>query len=173
MSVLLWGILLFGLAFLVHVVLWKIHLPQRQTRALLLIFFGVLLIGLVLLWSAKLMLHTKFRTPETIPENLHIALFVAAFTLAYIITYSALEADSPSLVMILRIAEAGSHGLPKEQFKHQMTDELLIVPRIRDLLRDHLVYAEAGKYKLTPKGVLFARIFIVYRRILNISQKGG
>ena len=173
MSVLLWGGLLFGLAFLVHVVLWKIHLPHRQTRALVVIFFGVLLVGLILLWSAKFIVHTKFLAPETIPEYLHITLFVATFTLAYIITYSALEADSPSLVMILRIAEAGSHGLPQEQFKRQMTDELLIVPRIRDLLRDHLVYAEAGKYKLTPKGVLFARIFIVYRRILNISQKGG
>jgi hypothetical protein len=169
----MWGMVLLGVAFLIHIVVWKIHLPQRQTRALLVIFFGTLLVGLVLLGSAQYLWRAQFPTPETLPEYLHIALFVTAFTLAYIITYSALEADSPSLVMILRIAAAGASGLPKEHFERQMTDELLIMPRIRDLLRDRLVSTEAGKYHLTPKGVLFARIFIVYRRILNISQKGG
>jgi predicted transcriptional regulator len=89
------------------------------------------------------------------------------------ITYSALEADSPSLVMIMSIANAGITGLLKTQFEQRMTDDVLIIPRIQDLLRDQMIYEQEGKYKLTSKGLLFARIFIVYRHILNISQKGG
>jgi hypothetical protein len=111
--------------------------------------------------------------PNTLSEYLHILLFVTSLTLAYMVTYSALEADSPSLVMIISIANAGSNGLPKEQFEQLMTDEILIIPRMRDLLRDNLVYVEGEKYKLTSKGHVFVRIFIVYRHILNIAQKGG
>lgn len=111
--------------------------------------------------------------PDTLSEYLHIFLFVTSFTLAYMITYSALEADSPSLVMIMSIANAGPNGLPKEQFEQLMTDEMLSIPRIRDLLRDKMIFVEKGKYKLTLKGLVFVHIFIVYRHILNISQKGG
>jgi hypothetical protein len=125
------------------------------------------------LWSVKFILHINTLAPNTLSEFLHIFLFVTSFTLAYMITYSALEADSPSLVMIMSIANAGPKGLPQEKFKQLMTDEMLIVPRIRDLLRDKMVYVEGKKYKLTTKGLVSAWIFIVYRHILNISQKGG
>jgi hypothetical protein len=163
MKVLFWGIILFCCAFFVHLIVWRIRLPKRQTKTLLVIFFGTLLIGLFTLGSAKFIL----------PEYLHIVLFVTSLTLAYMITYSALEADSPSLVMIMSIANAGITGLLKTQFEQRMTDDVLIIPRIQDLLRDQMIYEQEGKYKLTSKGLLFARIFIVYRHILNISQKGG
>ena len=173
MKILFWGSFLFCLAFLVHLIVWRIRLPKRQTKTLLYIFFGTLLIGLFMLWSAKFILQMMTLAPETLSEYLHIFLFVASFTLAYMITYSALEADSPSLVMIMSIANAGPNGLPKEQFEQLMTDEMLVIPRIRDLLRDKIVYVEGKKYKLTTKGLVSAWIFIVYRHILNISQKGG
>ena len=54
MKVLLWGIILFVLAFLLHLIIWKIRLPKRQIRMLLLIFFGVLILGIVNLWSIML-----------------------------------------------------------------------------------------------------------------------
>ena len=173
MKILFWGSFLFCLAFLVHLTVWRIRLPKRQTKTLLCIFFGTLLIGLFVLWSAKFILQINTLAPDTLSEYLHIFLFVTSFTLAYMITYSALEADSPSLVMIMSIANAGPTGLPQEKFKQLMSDEMLIIPRVRDLLRDNLVYAEGEKYKLTAKGTVFTRIFILYRQMLNIKQKGG
>jgi len=127
----------------------------------------------ILPWSAKFILQMNTFAPDTISEYLHITLFVISLTLAYIITYSALEADSPSLVMIMNIASAGSDGLPKKKFEQLMTDDILIIPRVRDLLRDKMVCIENGKYKLTAKGIVFTRIFIVYRHILKIPPKGG
>ncbi len=173
MKVLFWGSFLFCFAFLLHLIVWRIHLPKRQTKTLLHIFFGTLLIGLFVLWSAKRILQMNMLVPGPISDYLHIFLFVTSLTLAYMITYSALEADSPSLVMIMSIANAGSNGLPKENFEQLLTDGILIVPRIRDLLRDKMISIEEGKYRLTSKGLILARIFIVYRQILKISQKGG
>lgn len=173
MQVLFWGIVLFWAAFVVHVLVWRIHLPYRQTKTLLQIFFITLLAGLFILWKTQHILPIGMAAPEGVSDYLHISLFVIALTLAYMITYSALEADSPSLVMVLSIARAGKDGLPTEQFRQQMTDEILVLPRIRDLLRDKLVCMEGDIYKLTPKGIWFARIFILYRHVLNIRQKGG
>lgn len=89
------------------------------------------------------------------------------------ITYSALEADSPSLVIVTTIANAGPNGLDKKYFDELMNDDILVKPRIRDLLLNKMAEMEGDKYVLTPKGVLFARIFIVYRKIMNVSRKGG
>lgn len=173
MKVLFWGFFFFGFAFLLHLIVWRIRLPKRQTKALLLLFLGTLPLGFGILWSMQHILAIEVFVPSSLSEYFHIFLFVLSFTLAYVITYSALEADSPSLVMIMSIAGSGSEGLPKKQFAQQMNDEILVVPRVRDLLRDNMIVIEDGKYKLTLKGLVFVRIFIFYRRMLKLSQKGG
>ena len=93
--------------------------------------------------------------------------------MAYITTYSALEVDSPSLVMVMKIAKAGSNGLKKESFEHEMDDGILVVPRIRDLITGGMANLDEGRYRLTPKGVLVSRIFIAYRKLMNRDGKGG
>ena len=51
-------------------------------------------------------------------------------------------------------------------------DDLLLKPRIEDLLADKLIYLCADKYKLTARGVLTAGVFHFYRKLLN-APKGG
>ena len=173
MKVLVWSIALWTLAFLLHLLLWRMRLPKRQTRALLAVFLGVLTGGMVFfalgpgLWP-----DCAVYLPTALPECLHVGLLFIAVTLAYIVTYSALEVDSPSLVMVMAIADAGANGLGKRQFEQSMTDDILITPRLHDLLRDQMVYLDAGRYRLTVKGRRFVRIFIFYRGLLN-AAKGG
>ena len=88
------------------------------------------------------------------------------------ITYSALEADSPTLVMILIIAKTGSMGLKQESLNKLMTDEILVIPRVKDLLKDKMIVLNHEKYIITPKGVLFAKFFTTFRKILG-AKKGG
>lgn len=170
MRVLLGGLALAGLAFVIHLIVWRIRVPKRQTKTLLQIFFAVLILGLLVLQNTPSALG--FSPLDSFAEYLHISLFFISITLAYMITYSALEADSPSLVMIMTIARAGSDGLSKEAFEHSMNDDLLVKPRIRDLILDQMAYLEGDKYRVTVKGALFARIFIFYRKLLN-APKGG
>lgn len=173
MRVLLYGLFLFFLSFTLQLIIWKVHLPKRQTKALLLVFFSTMLGGLICiyLFSNYTAILRTFSL-DFIYEYFHIALFFISLTLAYMITYSAIEADSPSLVMIRAVARAGAEGLDKREFEKTMNNELLIVPRVRDLVTDKMAYMEGDKYRLTLKGVLFASIFIVYRKILN-AGKGG
>lgn len=173
MLVLIYSLLLFSLAFIIHVVFWKIYLPKRQTKVLLQIFFGILSAGILSLISISFFVSEVDNiVPQKIPEYLHICLIFISLTLSYMITYSALEADSPTLVMVMTIEKSGDRGLDKEEFDRILNDDLLIKPRIRDLITDKMAYLDGEKYKLTSKGILFALIFIFYRRLLN-APKGG
>lgn len=88
------------------------------------------------------------------------------------ITYSAIEADSPSLVMVMAIANAGPDGMDAREFEATLNDDLLIKPRVADLITDKMAYKEGNRYRLTGKGLLFANIFIYYRMLLR-APKGG
>lgn len=172
MKTLFWGNLVFFSFFLLHLAVWKIKLPVRQTKVLLLILFGGLaasLAGFRLFPSLSLL---GFSVPAGTGELLAVSLYVTAFILAYMITYSAVEADSPTLVMIKAVADAGEMGLRKEDFFAAMNDAVLVEPRLKDLLTDRMAVLENGRYVLTGKGRLFASIFTRYRALLGLG-KGG
>jgi len=172
MNVFLSGLFLLLLAFLIHLVVWKIRLPKRQTPALLWVFFDTYFFAILFL---ELILPAQYHSsllPQNFLEYVHVFLFFTSFTLAYIITYSALEVDSPSLLIVKRIADAGPNGLDKDLLSSQLSDDILITPRIHDLFRDKMAVWKGGKIHLTSKGKWFVRIFIAYRMLLN-AQWGG
>ena len=173
MKTLFWGTALFCVALLLHLVIWKVHIPQRQTKALLQIFFGTLIIGILTLWVIlSLIARFSLLSPKNFPEYFHIFLFFTSLTLGYIITYSGVEADSPSLLMVMEIAKSAPDGFSKKKLFDMLSDDLLIKPRIRDLINVKMIYIDGDKYKLTVRGILFVRIFILYRKLLNLP-KGG
>ena len=112
MNVLLTGLSLLSIAFFLHLLIWKIYLPQKQTKALLLIFITILSSGL-----GFIACNTDVIPFESPWQYVHVTIFYISFTLSYIITYSALEADSPSLVIVnlihaLTSPPAGPAGQP-------------------------------------------------------------
>jgi hypothetical protein len=164
MRILAHTLIIFATAFLLHLLIWRIKLPKiRQTKILLEIFY-------VVLFSA-FFIFSLLQT-FNLTNYLHIFLSYTALVLAYIVTYSAVEVDSPSLVMINYIAKKDQEGLPKEEFDRLMTDDLLILPRLRDLLSEGLVSLDQNKYKLTSKGRRIIKIFLFYRYLLALG-KGG
>lgn len=97
----------------------------------------------------------------------------AAFTCAWVITYSAFEAESPTLVMADRLLRAGHDGVRKEDLAASMSDEVLLVPRVEDLVRDQMATVdEQGRYHLTPKGRLMLTIIYGYKKLLGASSGG-
>ena len=160
-------------ALAAHFTVWKISVPKRQTRAILMIFFSALGAATVALPQ----IATRFpgiglAVPVQPSSYLHIMIFVTAAALSYMITYTVVEVDSPSLVMALAIRRAGEAGLPEAEFHRMMDDALLVEPRIRDMLRDGLVRQGGGVYELTPKGRRMARLFMLHRSLLG-AGKGG
>lgn len=159
MSVLFYGILTFFIALLIHLMVWRICLPKKN-RALILanIFFWTLVLGAIVL--------------KGIPGYLDYIVLYCCLAAAYIVSYPAMEADSPSLEIVRDIAGAGGSGLDKSELYRIMSDEILVVARIEDLLADDLIRIDSGKYVLTSKGRFLAGIFVRFRKLLN-AAKGG
>jgi hypothetical protein len=174
MVTLIWGGGSFLFAFLLHLAVWRIRLPERQTKTLLLIMFAVLGAGLLFLkvFGPGAAVLCGWPVPVTAGDYLHLALLNISLIFSYMITYSALEADSPSLVIALTVAAAGPAGIPEADLSGFVNDDRLVKPRIKDLLLDRMAYLENGKYYLTPKGRIFAVLFITYRSLLG-RGKGG
>ncbi len=159
MNALFYGILTFFAAMLVHLAIWRIRLPGKN-RALVLVnvFFWTLVLGVITL-----------RGVSSYPDYIVLYCCLAA---AYIVSYPAMEADSPSLAIVRNIAKSGKSGLDKNELRKVMTDDTLVVARIGDLLSDDLVRIDSGKYILTSKGRLLAGVFMRFRGLLN-APKGG
>jgi hypothetical protein len=173
MTVLFYGSLLFGLSLVLNFVIWRIHLPKRQAKIIFLLFAGALFCGSYILWKFSQELSLLgLRPPGALAQYLQLWMYYVSLTLAYMITYSAIEADSPSLIIIMKIYEAGSSGLAKESLERAMNDRVLIEPRLKDLLVDKMADFQEGKYRITKKGVLIARLFTFYRGLMK-AGKGG
>lgn len=162
MSIFSVTLLTFSIASIIHVVYWKIKIPGKQTISLLKIYLSI--------WTiAAIYLFTVGKNPLL---TLHYLIVYWSFMAAYIVTYSALEVDSPSLVIVRKIDQAGKEGLASKELDSFANDDLLIRPRLRDLLRDNLAKVDGNRYVITPNGEKLVRIFIGFRRILGLP-KGG
>jgi hypothetical protein len=174
MMVLAWGLALFAGAFGLHLAIWRVRLPRRQTRALVMLFLGLLAAGELAFWLVTSLAGGRgwAALPDQPAQWLGIAVLTASMAMAYITTYSAMQVESPSLLMVLAIAKAGPQGLPPERLQSVLSDDLMVRPRIRDLVRDGLVVAADGRYTITGKGRRLVGIFRAYRDLLG-AAKGG
>ncbi|MDP2923151.1 MAG: hypothetical protein Q8O30_05455 [Candidatus Omnitrophota bacterium] len=173
MGVLFCGIITFVLAFVIHLVIWKVCLAKiNHTVVLLGIFLGTLIVVIIVSRTLQNSLSYKIFRLETGFDYLDFLILYGSLILAYIATYSAIEVDSPSLVIILNIAKAGPNGLDRIMLHNIMNDENLVMPRIKDLVNDKMVYFDNDRYKLSPKGILMAKVFALFRKILNAPMGG-
>jgi hypothetical protein len=153
--------------------LWRIRLPKRQTRAIIVLFVGTFCCGHFTLWKyGSNLCILGIYPPNSLAEHFQLSIYFLSLTLAYLITYSAIEVDSPSLLIVIKIFEAGSFGLSKESLEHEFDNAVLIEPRINDLIRDKMAEFHEGKYRLRMKGILLAQLFTFYRNMLK-AGKGG
>jgi len=163
MNILYYEAIIFIFAFFVHLFIWRISLPKKSHTVLLLnIFFGI--------FAASIFLKVVLLPQPA--DYWRLFLLHSSLTLAYIVTYSAIEVDSPSLVILLNIAKSSPCGLSKERLYGIMSNEILVIPRIEDLVNDKMVFIDKDKYKLSPKGVFLVNIFILFRELLK-APKGG
>ena len=172
MHILLYGSLSFFCALLVHFSVWKIYLPRRQLDFLLKFFLLFLVFCIIVLKFTPKFSLFGIDAPQNIFDYLSFCLFYISAMLSYIISYSALEADSPSMVIVLKVEKAGRAGIAIEELERDMTNETLLLPRIKDLERDGLAVLKNNRYRITSKGRCFISLFIFFRRFLGES-KGG
>jgi hypothetical protein len=170
MSIVIFSFALFAAAFALHWLLWRVWRPKRQIVGLLYLFNG--LFGIVL-FAAWLRPDLPFWPKEMhIWPWLHVALFYEAVSLAYIVAYSALEQDSPSMTIVVFVADAGGQGRTREELYNLIGLDFIIGYRFESMLHSGLIEKVADVYRLTPKGFFWARLFLLYRRLFRL-QMGG
>lgn len=170
---LFWGIGLLQIAFLVHVLIWRIRVPNRQGRAILVVFTCVLVLGLMAktglapswTFSLEAMIEELWLSATWIP------LYIS-FVLAYLISFTALEAESPSIEIIRQLRIAGDEGILAEELAKRITKDQLVGPRISDLVRDKMISEHECRYSLTKKGALLDKLFTYQRSVLRLGLGG-
>jgi hypothetical protein len=173
MSVLIWGLALALFGFGLHLVRWRIARPPDSGRALVVTMVSGILGGaaVVALLSAI--------APELAPLSpdgplamAHAILLALALAAAYVMTYPAVEVESPTLVIVQAIARHGDEGFSRARLFEELNDSVLVAPRIQDLLDEQLAERAEDRIRLTPKGRTLARVFTLWRAVLG-APKGG
>lgn len=158
---------LFAASFCFHALLWRVHVPKRQTQALVVIF---ILTPLVL--SALLLFGPLSSTwgALSLEDWVAIALFEITATGCYLIVYTGVEEDSPSISLIWAMKSTGGLGCSRQDLTRVITQERFIKPRIRALERDGFLETTAGGLRLTNRGRRAARFAVHLSRLFNIHD---
>ena len=163
MKIFLTSVGLFLVAFVVHLVIWRIKPPRGHIKTLLLIFGGIfcawLLVSIARSWK--------------LAEILHVLLFYWSMSLCYIITYTAIEADSPTLSLIRFLADARAEGRSKDAVAQFMALRPFVRARLAALARSGVIREEGSRYVATGAQPLFFRIVHEFRKLYGPISKGG
>ena len=168
MSTALLAIGVFATAFLLHLAWWRIALPRRQTAALLAVFFGVLLGWL----AVSHFLPGRWFTASDRWQAIHVAVFQTACALAYIVAYSALEHRSPSMTLLVAVADSGAVGCSPEELRSLLAGASPVEVRLDAMVHEGMVTRDGDGYRLAPKGMAWATVLSNWRRLLGMPPGG-
>jgi len=159
---------LLTLAFLVHVVLWRVAVPKRQTRALLLIFVLIPTAAAAALVSGQLPIFAGLSTPQA----LRLMLFYVSCSLAYICTYSAVDMPSPTLTIISYIASCGAAGCSEQQIADRLGTSDIVGERIHAMVASRLAIIDQDSCRLTRSGRFYATLFELAAATFRLPMGG-
>jgi hypothetical protein len=174
MNVMMVGFLLFAIAFLLHLIIWKIRIPDNPARTIVIIFVLILAAGvLILRYTVLDNSMAGSLALLNFGECLHVALIFMSFLSTYYFVYGTLVDESPSMFTILNVTKAGEKGLPEKALTELITDDLFIKPRMVYLVGERMVCLQEKKYRLNSKGKKFIGMIKFFQNLMKLSIKAG
>ncbi len=171
MAILVNGLTIFGASLILHFIIWRIRLPQRQLLTLLAVFCCALIIGLISVYFLSLIFSSRY-SPKDGFEYFYVALFDFSFVLTYLLSYPAIEVESPSFLIVLSIDSASATGLARASLNQIITDDLFVGNRIQSLVLGKMVQLRDGVYRITPKGLSLLKFFASFRHLVSSGASG-
>ena len=168
MNTALLAIGVFATAFVTHLVWWRIRLPRRQTAVLLSLFFSLLVAWLVV----SHFMPGRWFTAADRWQAIHVAVFHTACTLAYVVAYSALEHRSPSMTMLVAVADAGHAGVSPADLRGLLAEVSPVDVRLEAMVGDGMITRDGDVYRLAAKGRAWAMVLSAWRRLLCMPHGG-
>jgi hypothetical protein len=106
-------------------------------------------------------------------ETVHIGLFYGSMTLSYVITYSAIEADSPTLSLIRFLAEAKGNGRTVSEVSQFMAQRPFVRARLSALALSGLIREEGSRFIAVGPQPLSFRVILGFRKLYGPISRGG
>ena len=173
MRSLLTALVAFSSTLLVQLLVWRVRRPKRQYFTLVSLYVGMLPIAAAIIYIVSLRSPSTARLlPGSIFEYANSAMLYVALTIAFGVTYSAVQADSPTMLILLKLDLAGREGVTEAELLSSLTDDLLVASRLNDLVAGNLINLREGRYVVGPRGVLIARACIGFRRLMRMERGG-
>ena len=152
-------------AFLVHVAVWRIGVPTRTTRALVVIFAAGL-VGAILLRGAWLHAHDW-------GGAFYVVALYGALALSYILLYTGIECDSPTLSLCRYIAGNSAAGVSEQELESFMGSRPFVLSRISQLEQAGFVSRRDGTITLTRNSTLMLCLTDFHRSLMGREADGG
>ncbi len=156
MMITIFSILFFLVALIFQIFVWRIIKVKKIIFWLFFIFF--VFMPVFMAFTITFEIKTFF-----------LYFLIAA---AYIQTFPAIQADSPTLKIINLIGNS-KEGISKEKITKAFSEYSLREERISDLITEGFLIKDNENFVLTKKGLLLAKLFIAYRKILGIGEGKG
>ena len=159
------------IAWIVHVVIWRWRLPKAQLKALLVIFAVV--------WAvASLSILADVAGAGSLAAGSIVGFFYFCLiywsgALCYVITYSAMEGDSPTLSLTRHLHRRGAEGVSHEEIEEFFRQRPFVGARVKALVTDNIFIEESGGYRLASGKYLFFRLILGYRKVVFGPVKAG
>jgi hypothetical protein len=166
--VLITGVSLFLLAFILHVLVWRIAVPHRQGTSLVLLLLTVGIFGFLTIYV--------FRPPilGLSPLRLLLALFLfSSLGTTYIILFSAIEADSPTLTIIELIERNARDGIGQDEIVRVISAHSFLRRRLDQMLFDGMVVKIGDRLFPSAQGRFLTSLILAYRKLLRRSSIAG
>jgi hypothetical protein len=156
----------FAGAWAIHFLVWRVRLPKSQLKALLLIFSSV--------WAVVVAASLAAGWPiKAVVEFLYFSLIYWSAALCYVITYSAMEGDSPTLSLTRHLHRRGEEGISHDEIEEFFRQRPFVGARVKALVTDNVFIEEQSGYRLSAGRYLFFRVILGYRRIVFGPIKSG
>ena len=168
--IILFGIAIFLFFLLIHIVIWRIKIPNNDILVLFLILLSISIFTVVVFIQVRI---------DNVLKNLGesdmcaVILLYFALSFAYIMSYPAIQAISPSLEIMMIIGEKKNKINKKEDIIKIYNENVIFEDRIFDLKKNDLIKNDGGYYKLTLAAKIIINIFILYRKIIGLSFGKG
>jgi hypothetical protein len=137
--------------------------PFKQTVWLVVIF----VIFPAVIWAV---IFYVFKRPEPI---LFIMLWNFLLAAAYIISYPAIQVESPSLKVISTISLSMPGGMTFKEIRGIIPESVLILDSLDKLVAEGFICRKEDKYIISSFGRLVSLFFILYRKLFWLPVGEG
>ena len=159
------------LAFVLHLTLWRWRLPKNQLKALLVVFAVVWAVAAFSVLASFVGLGSL--AAGWLVDFLYFCLIYWSAAFCYVITYSAMEGDSPTLSLTRHLHRRGEKGVSHEEVEEFFRQRPFVGARVKALVTDNIFMEESGGYRLASGKYLFFRLILGYRRVVFGPIKSG